>query len=133
MGDIAIQEFGSPNDVLIRVPEQTGGKDAQKAAEQAVREILNGMEDSNVEYRRVEFVGPQVGDELISAGLYAVIFSILGIMAYVSLRFEWQFGAAAIVALLHDVFAILGFFALTQKQFDLATVCRNFDGGWIFD
>jgi preprotein translocase subunit SecF len=122
LGDIAIQEFGSPNDVLIRVPEQEGGKDAQAAAEQAVREVLNSMEDSNVEYRRVEFVGPQVGDELISAGLYAVIFSILGIMAYVSLRFEWQFGAAAIVALLHDVFAILGFFALTQKQFDLATV-----------
>jgi preprotein translocase subunit SecF len=122
LGDIAIQEFGTPNDVLIRVPEQAGGKDAQKAAEQSVREILNGMEDSNVEYRRVEFVGPQVGDELITAGLYAVIFSILGIMAYVSLRFEWQFGAAAIVALLHDVFAILGFFALTQKQFDLATV-----------
>ena len=122
LGGIAIQEFGSPNDVLIRVPEQEGGKDAQAAAEQAVREVLNSMEDSNVEYRRVEFVGPQVGDELISAGLYAVIFSILGIMAYVSLRFEWQFGAAAIVALLHDVFAILGFFALTQKQFDLATV-----------
>jgi preprotein translocase SecF subunit len=63
-----------------------------------------------------------VGEELIQAGLYAVIFSILGVMAYVTLRFEWQFGASSIMALLHDVFAILGFFALTQKQFDLATV-----------
>ena len=122
LGSIAIQEFGSPNDILIRVPEQEGGPDAQKAAETSIREMIDVMEGHNVEYRRVEFVGPQVGDELVEAGLYAVIFSLLGIMAYVSLRFEWQFGAAAIVALLHDVFAILGFFALTQKQFDLATV-----------
>jgi len=122
LGDISIQEFGSPNDVLIRVAEQEGGPDAQEAAENAVRGVLDSMEDANVEYRRVEFVGPQVGDELIMAGLYAIIFSILGIMGYVSLRFEWQFGTAAIIALLHDVFAILGFFALTQKQFDLATV-----------
>ncbi|PCI01105.1 MAG: protein translocase subunit SecF [Alphaproteobacteria bacterium] len=122
LGDISIQEFGSPNDVLIRVPQQDGGADAQKAAEQSIRDALNGVEDSNVDYRRVEFVGPQVGDELIEAGLYAVIFSILGIMAYVSFRFEWQFGAAAIFALLHDVLAIIGFFVITQKQFDLATV-----------
>jgi len=122
IGDISIQEFGSPNDVLIRVPQQAGGPDAQKAAEASVRDVLDAMEDSDVDYRRVEFVGPQVGDELIEAGLFAVIFSILGIMAYVSFRFEWQFGAAAITALLHDVLAILGFFALTQKQFDLATV-----------
>jgi preprotein translocase subunit SecF len=67
-------------------------------------------------------VGPQVGEELILSGLYAVIFSIIGIMAYVTFRFEWQFGTAAIIALLHDVCAIIGFFALTQKQFDLATV-----------
>ena len=122
LGDVSIQEFGSPNDILIRLPEQDGGADAQKALEASVREVLNGMEDSNIEYRRVEFVGPQVGEELIMAGLYAVIFSILGIMAYVSMRFEWQFGAAAIAALVHDVLAILGFFALTQKSFDLATV-----------
>jgi preprotein translocase SecF subunit len=122
LGDVSIQEFGSPNDILIRLPEQEGGKDAQDAAEQSVREVLANIENADVEYRRVEFVGPQVGDELIMAGLYAVIFSILGIMAYVSVRFEWQFGGAAIIALLHDVLAILGFFALTQKQFDLATV-----------
>ena len=122
LGSIAIQEFGSPNDVLIRVPQQDGGPDAQKAAEQSIRQVLDGVVDSNVDYRRVEFVGPQVGEELIQAGVMAVIFSIFGIMAYVSVRFEWQFGAAAIIALIHDVFAIIGFFALTQKQFDLATV-----------
>jgi preprotein translocase SecF subunit len=122
LGTVSIQEFGSPNDVLIRLPQQEGGADAQNAAEQSVRYVLDSIEDVNVEYRRVEFVGPQVGDELVSAGLYAVIFSILGIMAYVSMRFEWQFGAAAIIALLHDVVAIIGFFAITQKQFDLATV-----------
>lgn len=122
LGSISIQEFGSPNDVLIRVPQQDGGTEAQKIAEDAVRHVLADMEDVDVEYRRVEFVGPQVGEELIQAGLYAVIFSILGIMAYVSFRFEWQFGAAAIIALVHDVMVIVGFFALTQKQFDLATV-----------
>jgi len=122
LGSIAIQEFGSPNDVLIRVPEQEGGPDAQKAAEQSIRGVLDGLEDTNVDYRRVEFVGPQVGAELIKSGIFAVIFSLLGIMIYVSVRFEWQFGAAAIIALIHDVVAIIGFFALTQKQFDLATV-----------
>jgi len=122
LGDVSIQEFGSPIDVLIRVPEQDGGSDAQKAAQNAVRESLNDIENVNVDYRRVEFVGPQVGSELIQSGIYAVVFSLLGIMAYVSLRFEWQFGAASITALIHDVLAIIGFFALTQKQFDLATV-----------
>jgi preprotein translocase subunit SecF len=122
IGDISIQEFGSPIDILIRVPQQEGGPDAQKAAENAVRSVMDDMEGVNVDYRRVEFVGPQVGEELIQAGLYAVIFSLLGIMAYVSFRFEWQFGAASIVAVLHDVLAIIGFFALTQKSFDLATV-----------
>jgi preprotein translocase SecF subunit len=122
LGDISIQEFGSPNDVLIRIPQQEGGPDAQKAAEQSIRNVIDDMENANVDYRRVEFVGPQVGAELIQAGLYAVIFSILGIMAYVSFRFEWQYGAAAIFALLHDVLAIIGFFVITQKSFDLATV-----------
>lgn len=122
LGSVSIQEFGSPNDILIRLPEQEGGADAQKAAEQSVRGVLDAMEDSNIEYRRVEFVGPQVGGELITAGFYAVLFSILGIMGYVSFRFEWQYGVAAIIALVHDVLAIIGFFALTQKQFDLATV-----------
>ena len=122
LGDVSIQEFGSPIDILIRVPQQDGGSDAQKAAENAIRDTLNDMEESNIDYRRVEFVGPQVGEELIEAGIYAVIFSLFGIMAYVTFRFEWQFGAASIVALLHDVLAIIGFFALTQKSFDLATV-----------
>lgn len=122
LGDVSIQQFGSPNDILIRTPEQAGGEDAQKAAENSIRDVLGALEDSNVDYRRVEFVGPQVGSELIEAGLYAVILSLLGIMAYVSFRFEWQFGAAAIFALIHDVVSIVGFFALTQKSFDLATL-----------
>lgn len=122
LGSIAIQEFGSPNDLLIRVPQQEGGKEAQDAAENSIRSLLDESEDQNVDYRRVEFVGPQVGEELIQSGIYAVLFSILGIAAYVAFRFEWQFGIAAVIALVHDVFAIIGFFALTQKQFDLATV-----------
>lgn len=122
LGEVSIQEFGSANDILIRLPQQEGGPDAQKAAENAVRGVLDAVEDTNVTYRRVEFVGPQVGSELIQSGIYAIIFSLLGIMAYVSFRFEWQFGVASIVATLHDILAIIGFFALTQKQFDLSTV-----------
>lgn len=122
LGDISIQEFGSPNDVLIRVPQQGDDVESQRAAEQSVRNYMDGLEGESLEYRRVEFVGPQVGQELIRSGFFAVIFSILGILAYVSFRFEWQYGAASILALLHDVMAIIGFFALTQKQFDLATV-----------
>lgn len=75
-----------------------------------------------IEYRRVEFVGPQVGDELIKAGFMAVIFSILGILAYVSFRFEWQFGLASVIALIHDSIAIVGLFSLFHMEFDLATV-----------
>lgn len=122
LGSVSIQEFGSPDNILIRIPEQKGGSDAQKSAELAIRGLLDSLEDQNVDYRRVEFVGPQVGKELIKSGIYAVFFSILGILIYVWVRFEWQYGVSAIIALLHDVLAILGFFALTQKQFDLATV-----------
>ena len=77
---------------------------------------------AEVDYRRTEFVGPQVGEELISAGIKAVLFSLLGILIYVWVRFEWQFGLAAIVALIHDAVLTVGFFTLTQMEFNLSTV-----------
>lgn len=122
LGDVSIQEFGIPGDVLIRVPEQGEDVESQRGAEQAVRDYLDGLNAESLEYRRVEFVGPQVGGELIRSGFLAILFSILGILAYVTFRFEWQYGVASVLALLHDVLAIIGYFALTQKQFDLATV-----------
>ncbi len=127
IGAVQIQEFGAPDDLLIRFPEQIGGAEAQKIAIDKVRTLLDERfsgdgGDSLVDYRRTEFVGPQVGEELKKQGMYAVIFSLVGILAYIWFRFEWQFGVAAIIALAHDGIATIGLFALTQMEFNLSTV-----------
>ncbi len=128
LGSISIQEFGAPDDLLIRLPQQEGDPAIQKAAIDAVRAALDamyqgeGQEGEGVDYRRTEFVGPQVGKELKKQGFMAVLFSLAGILAYIWLRFEWQFGVAAVVALLHDAIATVGLFALTQMEFNLSTV-----------
>lgn len=123
LGSISIQEFGQPDDLLIRLPQQEGGSEAEKAAIDAVRVLLDEKFGNDaVEYRRVEFVGPQVGEELKRQGMYAVLFSLIGILAYIWFRFEWQFGIAAIIALAHDAIATIGLFALTQMEFNLSTV-----------
>ncbi len=137
-GQISIQEFGTPQDLLIRVPAQDGGEEVQQALLETVKKTINdvAMEQFNdaenatpidaseelIDYRRVEFVGPQVGGELIKAGLLAIILSVAGILVYIWIRFEWQFGVAAIIALLHDGIATVGLFALTQMEFNLSTV-----------
>lgn len=121
VGAVQIQEFGQPEDLLIRLPQQDGGPEEQKAAIDSVRAALDGMFES-VDYRRTEFVGPQVGEELKQQGMLAVLFSLLGILAYIWFRFEWQFGLAAIAALAHDALLTIGLFAFTQLEFNLATV-----------
>lgn len=121
LGAISIQEFGQPDDLLIRMPEQPGGAEAQAEALQTLRDALDNR-FPEVDYRRTEFVGPQVGEELKLQGMYAVLFSLVGILAYVWFRFEWQFGVASIVALAHDAIATIGLFALTQLEFNLSTV-----------
>lgn len=111
-------------------PQETASEATGDATDTETPDQLAVTEDfeagldipAGIDYRRFEYVGPQVGDELIRAGIMAIIFSILGILAYVSFRFEWQFGIAAIIALTHDALAIIGLFALTQMEFDLATV-----------
>jgi preprotein translocase subunit SecF len=95
---------------------------AENQGEAETAEVTEAKASKGIDYRRVEFVGPQVGGELIKAGVMAIIFSILGILAYVSFRFEWQFGVASVAALIHDSLAIVGLFALFQMEFDLATV-----------
>ena len=122
LGDLSLQEFGSPNDVLIRLPQQEGGTEAQSAAIESVRAALNEKFGEGIEYRRTEYVGPQVGEELKTQALYAVLFSLLGIMIYIWFRFEWQYGVSAIMALAHDVIGTLGLFALTGMTFDLSSV-----------
>ena len=119
LGEVALQEFGEPTDVLIRVERQPGGEKAQQRAVDTVKQALGSDIAS---YRRVESVGPKVGDELIRAGIIAVILSILVIMVYVWFRFEWQFSIGAVVALTHDVISTIGIFSVVGLEFNLATV-----------
>ena len=84
--------------------------------------IKNNLSDKSVEYRRAEFVGPKVGGELVNAGIIAVIFSLIGILIYIWIRFQWNFALGAIIALVHDVILTLGFFSVLQLEFNLATV-----------
>lgn len=121
LGTMSIQEFGAPEDLLVRLPQQEGDETIQKAAIDKVRGVLDA-DYAPVEYRRVEFVGPQVGKELKEQAIWAVILAMIGITVYIWVRFEWQFGVAAMAALLHDVIGTLGFFSLTGLTFDLAAL-----------
>ena len=114
--DASVLNFGSSRDVLIRLPLKAGQSSADLSKK--VMDTLTA-EDKNVQLRRVEFVGPQVGRELAENGAMALLVVCLGIMAYLALRFEWRFAVAAIVANLHDVIIILGCFALFQWEFSL--------------
>jgi len=116
-----IQEFGSPEEILIRVQNQDGEKSA--AISTAILDALGkGFGADEVQMRRVEFVGPQVGDELTRAGIMAVLIAMLAILVYVTVRFELRFALGADAALLHDVTIVLGLFALTGKEFTLPVV-----------
>jgi preprotein translocase subunit SecF len=114
--DTAVQNFGSSRDVLIRMPLVQGQSSADLS--QKVMATLQA-ENKNAELRRVEFVGPQVGRELAENGALALLVVSIGIVLYLALRFEWKFGLSAIIANLHDVVIILGFFALFQWEFSL--------------
>ena len=114
--DVQVQNFGTARDVLIRLPVQKGVSSAQQSV--TVLAALKASE-TDVTMRRSEFVGPQVGDELAVDGMKALAFVIAGIMIYLAIRFEWKFAVAAIIANLHDVIIILGFFAFFQWEFSL--------------
>lgn len=117
--DIQVQNFGTSRDVMIRLPAQKGVSTAQQSS--TVLAALKAA-DSDVTLRRTEFVGPQVGDELAHDGLKALAMVVIGIMAYLAFRFEWKYAVAAIIANLHDVIIILGFFAFFQWEFSLAVL-----------
>jgi preprotein translocase subunit SecF len=118
LGDVSIQEFGEPDDVLIQLQRQDGDEKAQMAALATVTKALG----DDVTIRRSELVGPKVGSELKEAGFYSVVISLFLIMVYIWVRFEWQFAVASVAALLHDVLITIGFFVITGVQFDLATL-----------
>ena len=117
--EVQVQNFGSAREVIIRLPAQKGVSSAQ----QSEKVLLALKADSpDVTLRRTEFVGPQVGDELAEDGLKALAFVVIGIMIYLAIRFEWKFAVSAIIANLHDVIIILGFFAFFQWEFSLAVL-----------
>ncbi len=118
IGEVQLQTIGSDNDIAIRV-QKDSGDDKQL---DSIKKIKNALSNIEIEFRRTEYVGPKVGKELIRAGLIAILFSLLGILAYIWLRFEWHFALGAIIALIHDVFLTIGFFSIFQFEFNLATV-----------
>ena len=122
--DIQVQNFGSSKDVLIRLPLQRNAEGKAISSSQQSNQVLDTLKASSadVTLKRVEFVGPQVGKELATDGLLALLFVILGIVIYLSIRFEWKFAVAGILANLHDVVIILGFFALFQWEFSLSVL-----------
>ncbi len=114
--DFQVQNFGTSQDVMIRLPVREGQTSASQS--DSVLTALKAQ-DAEVELRRVEFVGPQVGEELVTNGLMALLAVVIGIMVYLGFRFEWKFAVAGVVANLHDVIIILGFFAFFQWEFSL--------------
>jgi preprotein translocase subunit SecF len=118
LGEVQLQQFGTPQDVLIRVAQQPGGDAAQQAAVEKVRGALG----NEVEYRRVEVVGPRVSTELLAYGTLGLVMAILGILIYLWFRFEWQFALGAMIANVHDIVLTIGFMSITQIDFDLTSI-----------
>ncbi|MCW5297320.1 MULTISPECIES: protein translocase subunit SecF [Herbaspirillum] len=117
--DTQVQSFGTAQDVMIRLPAQHGVNSAQQS-----EKVISALkaQDPDVQLQRVEFVGPQVGDELAHDGLMALGMVVIGIVIYLAFRFEWKFAVAAVIANLHDVVIILGFFAFFQWEFSLTVL-----------
>ena len=115
--DVSLQEFGDSNTIIIRLQN-----DSNSESMTTINQVKILIADKVEEFRRTEFVGPKVGDELVNAGILAVMFSLIGILIYIWLRFQWNFAIGAIIALIHDVILTLGFFSLLKLEFNLATV-----------
>jgi len=118
LGEVQLQQFGAPNDVLIRIGEQPGGDAAQQAAVNKVRGALG----SEVDYRRVEVVGPRASTELLAYGTIGLMLAILCILIYLWFRFEWQFALGAMIANVHDLVLTVGFMSITRVDFDLTSI-----------
>ncbi|MDC7710516.1 protein translocase subunit SecF [Vogesella indigofera] len=119
VGEVQVQSLGTSRDVLIRLPSKEGTSSA-KLSEQVMSLLKAG--DAGVQLRKVEFVGPSVGEELVSHGLTAILLVCIGIVIYLALRFEWRLAVSAIIANMHDVVIIIGCFALFQWEFSLTVL-----------
>ena len=118
--DAVVQHFGSASEVLIRLVPKVGQNEAQTSSD--VIKLLRNMTDETVQERRVEYVGPQVGEELTEDGGLAVLYALIAILIYVSVRFEYRFSLGAVAALIHDVIITLGIFSLLRLDFDLSVL-----------
>jgi preprotein translocase subunit SecF len=119
-GDSIVQTFGGARDILIRIPPR--GEDSKAALSSEVMAALTKASGQELEQRRVEFVGPQIGDELAEQGGLAMVYALLGILFYIIIRFQWKFSVGAVMALMHDVTITIGFFSLFQIDFDLTVL-----------
>ena len=122
IGEVSIQEFGVDSDYLIRVERQEGTDNAQQIAVDKIKSSLDKAFTKDIEYRRLEYVGPTVSKDLVYDGVMAIVFAIIAMLAYIWFRFELPFALGAIVALLHDIVLTLGLFAILGLEFNLATV-----------
>ncbi|PPR16016.1 MAG: hypothetical protein CFH33_01014 [Alphaproteobacteria bacterium MarineAlpha9_Bin3] len=122
IGEVSIQDFGVKSDYLIRVERQSGSDDAQQIAVEALKGVLSKAFNNDIEYRRLEYVGPTVSKDLISDGVMAIFFAIIAMLAYIWFRFELPFAIGAIAALLHDIILTLGVFSILGLEFNLSTV-----------
>lgn len=122
LGQIALQTFGAPDDILIRVQRQEGDSEAQKKAVELVKATLEETFTKDISYRRIEFVGPTISAELVDTAIQAVLVAVAAILIYIWLRFEWHYSVGAIAALVHDVILTIGMFAVTGIEFNLASV-----------
>ncbi|UFZ05902.1 protein translocase subunit SecF [Bradyrhizobium ontarionense] len=118
LGEVQLQQFGGPADVLIRVAEQPGGENAQQEAVNKVRAALGDA----VEYRRVEVLGARVSGELLAYGMLGLMLAIVSILIYLWFRFEWQFALGAMIANVHDIVLTIGFMSVSQVDFDLTSI-----------
>lgn len=121
LGEVALQEFGAPTEVLIRVERQPGGSEAQQIAVDAIQKTLE-PNNPGIIYDRIEFVGPKVSGELVESAMLAVITAVVAMLLYIFFRFDWQFSVGAVIAIVHDVVLTIGMFALTRIEFNLASV-----------
>lgn len=122
IGEVSIQEFGVKSDYLIRVERQKGADNAQQVAVEILKDALNKAFGKDIDYRRLEYVGPTVSKDLISDGVMAICFAIMAMLAYIWFRFELPFAIGAIIALLHDIILTLGVFSILGLEFNLSTV-----------
>jgi preprotein translocase subunit SecF len=122
MDDVIVQNFGAATDVVVRVPpEEDGEQSTDELSNRVVTALSQGI-DGELQVRRADFVGPQVGEELTEQGILAVIYALIGIFLYVMMRFQWRFSVGAVVAVIHDILVTMGALAVLQVEFDLTVV-----------